>query len=35
MAHKYVTHSKANNPNNIEQWVSRVINYSSQYDPER
>lgn len=34
MAQKYVTHGKANNPNNIEQWVSRVINYSSQYDPE-
>lgn len=32
MAHKAVTHSKANNPNNTEQWVSRVISYSSQYD---
>ena len=23
------------NPNNVEQWVSKVINYSSQYDTQR
>jgi hypothetical protein len=23
------------NPNNVEQWVSKVINYSSEYDTQR
>ncbi|XP_071129105.1 TD and POZ domain-containing protein 1-like [Mytilus edulis] len=34
MAYKAVTNSNGNNPNFVEQWVSKVLHYSSQYDSQ-
>ncbi|XP_063445989.1 TD and POZ domain-containing protein 1-like isoform X1 [Mytilus trossulus] len=34
MAYKAVTSSNGNNPNFVEQWVSKVLHYSSQYDSQ-
>ncbi|CAC5402422.1 unnamed protein product [Mytilus coruscus] len=34
MAYKAVANSKGNNPNYVEQWVSKVIHFSSQYDSQ-